>query len=153
MTITYQIESWSDYRRDCGHLWREHYDELAANKSRMKMRPDEKAYEALAASGMLSILTLRRDGHMVGYLLSVVRPHLHYADMLCGFEDAYFLTKECRRGWTGVKMFREWIAVMQDRGVQMLFAMTKPWLDRGLILRRVGFAKTDDMYGMWIGAD
>lgn len=150
--ITYHSETWASYFADCQELWHEHWLELAVRKERMQMKPDVEAYMALEASGSLDILVLRSEGRMVGYVLSVVRRHLHYADVLVGLEDAYFLTKSERRGMVGVRMIREWEKRMQRRGCQLIFAMTKPWLDKGLIFKRLGFAPSDHVYTKWIGA-
>lgn len=149
--ITWQREDWASYRRDCDGLWVEHYDEIAVQKS-MKMKPDEPAYRALDASGQLDVLVGRKDGQMVGYVLSVVRPHLHYADSLCGFEDGYFLTKPERRGMAGVRLIREWEASMRARGCQRWFIMTKPFLDMGPVLKRLGYSLTDYVYAKSVGA-
>lgn len=149
--ITYQLEPWSAYYRDCQALWVEHYEELAVRKERMAMKPDVAAYQRLEAAGALSILTARDDGRMVGYILSTVRPHLHYADVLCGFEDAYFLSKSHRKGMTGVRLLREWEKAMRARGVQLVFAMTKPWLDMRPLFERLGFSQSDYVMSKWIG--
>lgn len=149
--ITFQLESWSDYFRDCQDLWVEHYNEIALDKERMEMRPDIEAYQRLEATGQLQILTARDSGIMVGYLLTVIRPHMHYAGVLCGFEDSYFLSKDHRRGMVGVKLIREGIKQMKFAGVKKCFFMTKAFLDMGRIFERLGFSKSDIVYAAWIG--
>lgn len=149
--ITYQIETWDDYFRDCQVLWIEHYDEIAVQKDRMEMKPDVPAYMALERDGRLQILTARESGEMIGYVLTVIRPHLHYANVLCGFEDSYFLSKRHRRGWTGVKLIREAERRMKQIGVQKVFWMTKSFLDMGAIFKRLGYVHSDTVYAKWIG--
>jgi len=143
--ITWQRETWASYRAECDALWREHYDEIAVQKA-MRMKPDEPAYRALDATGQLDVLVGRKAGVMVGYILSVVRPHLHYADTLCGFEDSYFLTKPERRGMAGVRLLREWEASMRQRGCFKWFIETKPFLDMGPVLTRLGYRPSGYMY-------
>lgn len=150
--LTYQLEDWATYVRDCQALWWEHWEEIAVQKDRMPMRPDEEAYRALEAAGRLQIVTAREQGVMVGYIVSVVRPHMHYADVLTGYEDAYFLSKSHRKGMAGVKLIREAIRHMRAVGVQKCFFMTKAALDMGRIFERLGFTKTDIVYSKWIGA-
>jgi L-amino acid N-acyltransferase YncA len=153
VTITYALEPWATYYRDCEPLWPEHYTEIAVDKDRMPMRPDVATYQALDAAGRLQIVVARDDGRMVGYVLSVIRPHLHYADVLCGYEDAYFLTQSRRRGMVGVKLLREAVRYMQSVGVQKAFFMTKVSLNMGPIFERMGFTMTDVVYSKWIGSD
>ena len=90
---------------------------------------------------------------MIGYLLSVIRPHLHYADTLCGFEDAYFLLASHRKGLTGYRLLKVWKEAMVARGVDLLFAMTKPWLDNSRLFERLGFTLSDYTLSCWIGSD
>lgn len=149
--ITYTLEPWATYYRDCQELWPEHYDEIAVQKDRMPMRPDVAAYEAMDRAGMLQIVVARDDGRMVGYVVSIIRPHLHYADVLSGYEDAYFLTKSHRKGMIGIKLIREAIRHMQARGVRKCWFSTKLAHDMGRIFERLGFSRTDVTYSMWIG--
>lgn len=143
--ITFHSEDWETYFRDCQELWREHYEEIAVDK-RMEMKPNVPVYEALEAAGELDILTARCEGRMVGYVLSLVRPHLHYANTLCGFEDAYFLSKPYRRGMAGVRMIKAWDARMRARGCWKWFIMCKPFLDLAPVLTRLGFGLSDYVY-------
>lgn len=148
--ITYQQEGWSSYYTDCQALWHEHYAELATNKDSMQMSPDIETYKALEQQGNLLILTARENGTLIGYQIAVVRRHLHYST-LCGFEDAYFLTKAKRQGMIGVRLITESLKLMKQRGVQKVFFMTKNVLNKGLIFERLGFTRSDITYSKWIG--
>ena len=132
-------------------MWTEHYVVIAVRKDRMPLRPDVATYRALDASGCLQIVVARENGRMIGYVLSVIRPHLHYADILCGYEDAYFLKKSHRKGFVGVKLLREAVEQMRRAGVRKAFFMTKIAHDMGLIFERMGFTRTDIVYSGWIG--
>jgi hypothetical protein len=143
--IVWMAEPWATYRAGCDALWREHYDEIAVDKH-MLMKPDEPTYEALERIGQLHVLVGREAGQMVGYVTSVVRPHMHYADTLVAVEDAYYLTQRCRRGMAGVRMIREWLGAMKRRGVYKAFIVTKPFLDMGPLLERLGGAKAETVY-------
>ena len=59
---TFHVESWADYRRECGGLWEAHYQELALRKDRMKMKPDEPACRALDAGWPASTSSLPAMG-------------------------------------------------------------------------------------------
>ena len=149
--ITYQIETWVQYRADCDALWREHYDEIAGDKGRMPMRPDDKRFEGLEAGGQLQIMVARDAGQMVGYMLFVVSPHPHYADVLCGFEDAYYLSAPHRKGWAGVRLIRESLRSLKERGVKRVFIHTKKAKDMGRVLQFLGLSHSDEIYSGWIG--
>jgi L-amino acid N-acyltransferase YncA len=149
--ITYQVEPWAMYRGDCQAIWAEHYDEIAGDKARMPMRPHEALYERLEATGALQVMTARSAGRLVGYMLFNIQPHPHYADILCGFEDAYFLSATHRNGMAGVRLIRQSIAALKARGVKRVFIHTKKAKDVGRILTFLGLTHSDEIYSAWIG--
>lgn len=149
MSVTFRLEDWATYRRDCDRLWLEHHAELAPHG--MTMRPDEGAYEALDRAGMLKILTARDGGILVGYVIAVVRRHLHYADYLCAFEDAYYLARSHRHGMTGVRLLRAWVRAMQALGCVKLFVDVRPWLDVRRVWLRLGFEASGWQMALSVG--
>jgi L-amino acid N-acyltransferase YncA len=151
VSLTYQQEDWATYHADTSEIWQAHYDEIAGDKARMAMKPDVKMYQTLESANMLQIVTVRDEGRLVGYMLFTVHPHGHYADTLCGFEDSYYLLKSHRKGWTGIKLIRESIAMLKHRGVQRAFIHTKKSFDKGRVLEFLGFTHSDEIYSAWIG--
>lgn len=150
MTITYQLESWTDYYRDCQALWIEHYDEIATNKDKMPMQPDIETFMEMERQGKLQILVARIAGCMIGYQVSIIARHLHYS-VLCGYEDSYFLTKKHRKGFAGIRLIKEAIRHMKNRGVKKIFFHTKAFADKGRLFDFLGFSKSDILYSKWIG--
>ena len=148
--ITYQVENWDSYYSDCQELWKEHYDEIAVDKERMEMAPDVSFYQVCEDAGMLSILTARQNGKMIGYFLFIVRPHPHYRNVLCAFEDAYFMSKSCRKGMAGVRLIAEAEKVAKARGAKKLCVFTKMFKDLGKIYERRGYKLTDHVYWRWL---
>lgn len=116
------------------------------------MKPDVKMYQTLENADMLQIVTARDHGRLVGYMLFTVHPHGHYADTLCGFEDSYYLLQSHRRGWNGIRLIKESIALLKQRGVQRIFIHTKKSLDKGRLLNFLGMTHTDEIFSKWIGS-
>lgn len=82
--------------------------------------PDWDRYLAMDMAGMLRLLTVRLEGVLIGYVLSVVYPHLHYLSTPWAMLDSYWLEPAFRRGWTGVRMFREHEAILRENGVKVI---------------------------------
>ncbi len=116
------------------------------------MRPDAALFEAMELAGHLHITVARERGSMVGYMLFIVRPHPHYADVLCGFEDAYYLIPEQRKGMRGVSMIRAALNALKSRGVKRVFIHTKKAKNMGRVLEFLGMSHSDEIYSAWIGA-
>jgi len=148
--ITYTVEPWDDYFRDCQDLWVEHYEEIGTNKDKMPMGPHIEGYEWLESQGQLQIICARKEGLLIGYSLVIIRRHLHYPTF-CGFEDSYFVRKSERKGTVGIRLIKETLSVLEKRGVKKVFFLTKEFLDRGPVFERLGFKKCDTMYSKWLG--
>lgn len=149
--ITYTLEPWDDYFRDCQTLWLEHYAEIAGMPDRQSMSPDIGFFQFLESKGALQILTARRAGTMIGYCLVVIRRHTHY-DTFCGFEDSYYLRQSERKGMVGVRLITNSLYHLRKRGVSQVFFMTKTSKDLSKLFSRLGFKHCDEVFTKWIGA-
>ena len=151
--ITYQLESWAQYYNDPSReaLWWEHYNEFSpAHETRMPMAPDLDVYSALDKAGSLMVMTARSQGRLVGYCIVVARRHMHYG-ALCGFEDAYYLSKEFRQGLAGYKLIKHMLKALERRGVERSYWMTKEFLSIAKLFERLGMVKVDTVYAIWAG--
>lgn len=79
----------------------------------------------------------------------IVRKHMHY-DLLCGFEDAFFLSPKERKGLAGVRLLRETAKAAKARGVQKLFWHSKTIKPLGTLFERLGYVKSDEIYSKWL---
>lgn len=148
--ISFTHESWAQFEKDALPIWSAHYEEIAEDKQ-MPMRPDAETYARLDTVGQLQVVAARSSGQLVGYMLFFIRTHLHYADVLCGFEDAYFLLKDHRKGFTGINLIRHSIKLLKQRGVKRIFVHTKKNKDLGRVLKFLKMRHCDEVYTSWIG--
>jgi predicted acetyltransferase len=82
-----------------------HYEELCVTKD-FPLAPDYDAYKRLADARMLRCITARVGEELIGYIIFVVQPHLHYMTCKTAFEDIYFIRKEYRKGRVGIRLFK-----------------------------------------------
>lgn len=101
MSVIYANEDPSSFIEELKLILPEHYDELCVTKD-FPLVPDYEAYGRLCVADMLKCITCRDDGGLIGYILFVVHPHLHYMTCKTAFEDIYFVKKEFRLGRTGI---------------------------------------------------
>lgn len=151
MMVTYQVEDWFDCWQEMSALWHEHWEEVALNRDKIVLEPDMDCYAQYASTGALHVVTVRADGRIVGYHISVIRPHLHYKSSLSAFTDVYFLHPDFRHGMAGVRLFKEVESSLKARGVQKMFTGTKLSLDMGKIFERLGWHETERLYTKYIG--
>lgn len=151
--LTYQEESFESLRHVLPSLFKRHWEEVALDKTKIKLQPDWDRYIMLDRTGYLKMLTVRHEGTLVGYHIVVIMGHLHYADSLTAFPDIYYLLPEYRGGWAGVKLFTEMMNILRALGVQKMYTMSKVHrsangreLNTAKMLKRLGFKHVEDHY-------
>lgn len=149
--ITYQVENWSDCVAELEPLWASHWDEVAMNKDTIPLEVSYESYLLLESQGQLHVLTARCDGKIIGYHISLVRPHLHYASSLSAFTDVYYISPEHRKGMVGVRLFKEAESTLKARGVDKMFTGTKLSLDMSRIFEHLGWTETERLFTKYIG--
>lgn len=149
--ITYAVEQWTDCAGEIIPLWEAHNAEIAAADDRVRLAPDYDRYLGQHLRGSLHILVAREAGAVVGYLFAIVETHLHRRNTLCAFFDIYYLKPSHRKGWAGVRLFKEAERTLTARGVQKMHTGTKLWKDVGLIFERLGWIETERLYTKSLG--
>lgn len=149
--ITYQVEDWKDIWQEAVPLWEPHYDEVGQNKQKMELNPDLEKLDVLNGQGRLHIVTVRRDGALVGYHATIVDTLIHYKHILAGMSDLYWLHKDCRGAGVGIKMFKKVEETLKARGVKILYDATKLYLDHDRLFQHLGYKAIERRYSKWIG--
>jgi hypothetical protein len=144
--VEFAVESYQDAQPEITKLLDAHWQEIALDKDAIRLDPDWENYEWLAKRGMLHIVTARDDGWLVGYHVSVIRPHAHYKSSLTCFSDIMYLSPQYRVGLTGYKLIKFFRDSVKAKGVQKIYMMTKLALDLDPILRRLGFTPIERVY-------
>lgn len=144
--ITYQIESYDDCREEIDRYLPAHWQEIAIDRDTIPLEKDEASYRQLADSGALHILTVRKDGELVGYIAGIVKGHIHYKSTLHCFTDVMWLRPDCRKGRIGIDLFRRYEETLKARGVVKVVIASKVHLDLSAIFDRLGWTFTERLY-------
>lgn len=153
--ITFEKAYWRELVNDPAMpgLWAEHYGELAGDKARMPQGVDGAYFAFLDMSGMLEIVVAKKAGVTVGYCIMLVKPHPHYRDVLCGFEDCYFLTASERNAGAGHDLIAYAEERCAARGVKRVYFMTKLSHNHSKLFEARGYELCDLVFTKWIGAE
>ena len=143
--ITYNDEDLAAFFKELVPLLPIHYEELCVTKD-FPLEPDLAAYERLRVAGMLKAVTCRNDGELIGYIIFIVQPHLHYMSCITAFEDLYYVKKEYRKGRTGIKLFQFSEKVLKDAGVRRIIMHTKIHMDNSRLFEYLGYKNTDKLF-------
>src|ERR1700760_4321155 len=96
--LVFQVENWFECKNEMKPLWEIHWQEVALNQENIKLNVWEEAFNEAAKIGQLHIVTARYECNIVGYHISLVRPHLHYRQSLTAYTDAFYLHPDHRKG-------------------------------------------------------
>lgn len=144
--VTFLVEDWADCWRDMAALWPEHHKEIALHHAEVPLDPDLEQYSFMQAHGQLAVLVGRSEGRIVGYYISIIKPHLHYKSTLHAFTDVYYIAPEFRQGTTGWRMLNEMKTLWKARGVKKAFTATKLHLDISPLLKRQGWLPAESTH-------
>ena len=149
--IAYQEETFDQVIDEIKPLLEDHWEEIALNKEVIKLNPNYDMYEKLCKCGVMRIVTARDDGKLIGYCICIIAYNLHYKDSLTATNDIFFISKDYRKGSTGVKLFIKNEEILKRYGVQRLIMNTKVHQDVGAIFERLGYKQTERVFGKLIG--
>lgn len=151
--ITSIVEKFNNDFSEIRHLLGIHYKELALNQDKVPLDPQWDLYQKYEDSGNLVYVTLRDGGQLIGYVISIVAPGLHYRTCLTATMDILFVDPTKRDAAAkGVFLLIDTLeAELRRRGVQRWFMGTKLHKDIGAIFKRRNFVPVEMTYTKWIG--
>jgi hypothetical protein len=124
-----------------------HYEELTLHKQVVKLDPDWDRYKSLADQKMITIITARDKGILIGYSLFFVNSHIHYKNNVMANNDVLYLHPDYRQGRTGLKLIRKCEQVLQEQQVDKIIWHVKYAKDFRQILYRLGYEDEDALVG------
>ncbi len=146
MAIQYQIESFIGIKDETAPLFKRHYDEGCQDKDVIKLDMNYEAYAQIEGFGRLHTVTVRCNGALIGYHVSIVMPHIHHRKSVSAFVDIYYLLPEHRKGWTGLGMFRFAEKSLKKIGVQCIYTACKLDHDIDPLLKRLRYRAIERSY-------
>ena len=150
MSITYQQEFLDTVEKDIKPLLQDHWEEVAVNKSVIKMNPDWDAYHNLEDNGALKIFTARSDEDLIGYFVVLLRNHIHYKDHIFAANDVLFLKQEYRKGLTGANLMKFAEKCLKEDGVSVLVVNTKRHRPFDGLLEWLGYSHVENVYSKYL---
>jgi GNAT superfamily N-acetyltransferase len=151
--IRFAVEGAATVLTDAEAIFPTQFEELSLDRPRIAhIAPDRDRYLDLENRGMLHCVTVRADGRMVGYYISAIATHLHYADAgRMSHTDLYYLLPEFRRGGIGAQMLIFDENTVKERGVVKIYRSTKAHLDNRPLLQALGHRLSDYVLTKYVG--
>jgi hypothetical protein len=89
------------------------------------------------------MVTARDEGQLIGYVATIVAPHLHYKDHLMANNDVLFMHPDHRHGRTFTTMLKFTEDYLRDLGVVNFYVHMKVSHDFSSLLERLGYTEIE----------
>ena len=122
--VEFAVEKYADVIEEMRPMLVAHKDELAVY-SDIPLDPDMAFYEKANSIGLLTFLTMRSHGVLMGYAIFVVRPHAHYRAHTWALNDIIWVHPEFRGARLGAAFIAFWDAYFAASGVNVVHVNTK----------------------------
>lgn len=142
MPLSFQIEPSAKWYDEAKPLIYAHWQELGLDTD-LEGDIDIHALTILEETGQCSLITARKDGELIGYLLAFHRPHLHYKSSPPVFiVDMYYISPPYRSG-AGVRLFMFMQDYAKRIGCIKIYLSCKVHEDHSKIFEALGFKLSD----------
>lgn len=152
-SVVFAVEPFEIVFPEALDLLKLHYDEIAPFKDIFKLNPDLAYYRSADLAGNLCIVTARFETILIGYIVMVIRHHIHYKDTLVATDDIHFIHPFYRRGSLGLRLISAAEKEMRKRKVRIMTLRTKVEANHGLLFERLGYAAMDKVYSKRLTGD
>lgn len=139
-------------RPELERLIKDHWEEVAVNKSKIKLNPDWDVYEGLEKLGHIKLFTFRDScGELAGYFAVTISTSLHYKDHLFATNDVIYIDQAYRKSGAGSELIKFAEGCLKEDGVSVLNINTKVHKPFGKLLEYLGFTPVEMVYSKYIG--
>jgi len=151
MNITYQVEKYADVKEELEPLAIAHHLEEDPRKETTSIDIDWEMYSALEDTGSFILVTARDGETLVGYLSFIISETPHIKGYLQAVSDALFIDKAFRGKEVASNLIKLVEEVLSGVGVDWM-VLVFPSNERSeVLMNRLGYNKTDVMYGKSLG--
>jgi len=135
-------------------LWSLHWNEVANFQENIKLAVDRESYIQMQQVGLYQTIVIRNDENtLIGYIGFIISTHPHYKDNIFASMDNVFIHREYRKGFAGIRLFKEAEKLLKELGVDMIMMRTKKHFDLSPIFERMGYLEMEKVYSKYIGVE
>lgn len=151
--LTAQVENLTENLEGLKAFFPMHWEELALNQKQVPLDPNYDTYLAKDAAGEMLLVTLRKEGEIVGYFVGFVGPALHYQTCFTLTMDIFYVLPEHRGSGGGFVLLKEVEREAKRRGVQRMFVGSKCHKDASWLFEKLGYDEVERFYCLWMGGE
>lgn len=146
--LVFSPAKFEDRYEDIKQFFGLHWQETKTTAETSELKVDYNRYLALEQAGMLYFVVAKSavNNQIVGYFVGILAPTTIHPNELWCLTDHYFLAPNFRKWNNGQKFIKFVEADLKGRGLSGLKIMTRPNLNRGKVLERLGYSEMEIVY-------
>ena len=137
-----QLESFATLNAEAQELFEAHATEVTTSGP---VALDLGAYQELERRGALVVVTARKAGKIIGYLVLKLGRDIHF-DQRVAASDMFFVTSEARRSGVGRELISKALSHLDWLGINRVFFGMKIRHQFRKLLRSEGFAPDEEIW-------
>lgn len=145
MPVSIQIETVESWFKDATPLIYDHWQELGMDTD-LKGDVNTDALSKLEAAGSCTVITVRDGDAIVGYLMAIHYPHLHYQSSPPVFVVDMHYVKPAYRAINGVRLFKFAENYAKKIGCIKIYLSCKVHQDHSEFFRALGYRPSDYVF-------
>ena len=149
--MKYEAENLRDILEELEPLLKEHWEEVAWYKDKIKLKPDYEKYLGMEDQDKLLVTTARDNGKLVGYNVNFIAEHFHYSDHVYAVNDIIFVHPDYRHREVSAELINYTEELLKWKGVSVITLHMKPEHAFESLAKYCGFAKQEYVYSKYIG--
>lgn len=135
---TFAVERYQDIVDEIKPLHKLHWEEVDERLAVLPLNPDYPRYVKINREGRSLKFTVRKNGELVGYCLVMLSKSLH-TQTNYAYEDALFMRKDHRGGFTIIQFVKYMVRCLAGIGVREIRVTSKTSNKAHLLMQRAGF--------------
>lgn len=143
--IVIQCELLSDIIDEFKPLARE-ADLETRNVNLPEMDIDWGKYLQLESLDMFKIITVRLEGKLIGYLVSIITTGLHYSNHKFATVDSVYVSPCYRGGTISYRLIKESVKYLKDIGADVVQLYVKTHIPFDKLCTHLGFKESERVY-------
>lgn len=149
--IEYKVETLDTCLEEMKPLLHKHYLEVALYQDKIEFNPDYDKYYTMEEMGMLHIVTVRDDGNLIGYFISMINENIHYSDHTYALNDVLYVDEDYRNSGVGQTMFDYAEAQLENLGVSVIIIHMKTEKPFDSLCENLDYDYAERIYTKYIG--
>ena len=128
------------------NLFKEHWEEVASNKSTRSLNVNEDLFILMEEQNLLLTLGVFDENNLIGYSVNILSPDLHDKSKFFYANDAIYISPKYRNGSLGIKLIKEVEKYAKLTGAYGILCHAKPTTKLDDLLPRLGYTVKDILY-------